>query len=71
MIKFKIQVFAIAKKAQKKKKCTVSIWSNLEIHPEKVMEAKEARGIHQEIPAHRNENLKPDFAVKYYVPAGI
>lgn len=35
------------------------------------MKAKEARGIHQEIPAHRNENLKPDFAVKYYVPAGI
>lgn len=27
----------------------------------------EERGVHQEISAHMNGNLKPDFAVKYYV----
>lgn len=31
------------------------------------MKAKEARGVNQEILAHKKGNLKPDFAVKYYV----
>lgn len=31
------------------------------------MKAKEARGVNQEIPAHRKGNFKTDFAVKYYV----
>lgn len=31
------------------------------------MKAKEARGVNQEIRAHRKGNLKTDIAVKYYV----
>lgn len=31
------------------------------------MKAKETRSVNQEIPAHGKGNLKPDFAVKYYV----
>lgn len=44
MNKFKIQILAIAQKAQKDMRI-VSVWSNLEIHPEKVMKAKEARDV--------------------------